>query len=503
MAAARNDHLAGRSLSELLGGIAAVRVTEERDVTGLALDSRRVQAGEVFFATLGGQARGHDYVPDALARGAAAVIYDAAVPLTPRGGVPHIAVDDLAQKLGLIAERFFGEPTRDLFVVGVTGTNGKTSVSHYLAQALHRPDGACAVIGTLGNGYPGRLEEATHTTPDAIALHELMARFRAAGAQAVVMEASSHALDQGRVNGVNFAVAVFTNLSRDHLDYHGDMVRYGTAKQRLFALPSVRYAVVNGDDAYGREILATLRDDVEVVSYGYGAPVDDNIAHVQGAITRLSREGIVLQVCSKWGEGEIRSRLMGRFNGANLLAVLATLLIKGMPYGEACARLADLQPVPGRMECQGGCDGLPLVAVDYAHTPAALEQVLSALREHCAGKLWCVFGCGGDRDRGKRPLMGAAAERLADCVVVTDDNPRGEDARHIVAEILAGMQASETAKVIHDRRSAIAYAVSAAAAEDVVLIAGKGHETYQQIGAHKLPFNDREQVLAQLQGRGA
>ena len=479
------------SLSALLRELAPVPAPAERALSGVCIDSRQVRPGYLFLACTGVRSRGHDFIAEAVAKGAVAVAYENAPGQPPAlppyfGGVPQIPVENLAQRAGLIAERFFGEPSRDLLMVGITGTNGKTSCSHYLAQCLHSETSPCGLIGTVGNGLFGDLHGATHTTPDAVSLHALLAQLRGAGAHSVVMEASSHALDQGRVNAVAFDVAVFTNLTRDHLDYHADMAAYGAAKRRLFHQPGLRYAVVNGDDAYGRELLADLRPEVMGVSYGLAEPVAATIAHVQGHSLRLYDEGMQLSVRSPWGEGELRVPLLGRFNASNVLAVLATLLIMGIGFDEALRRLGRLQAVSGRMQSFGG-GSVPRVVVDYAHTPDALEQVLGALRAHCRGRLWCVFGCGGDRDRGKRPLMGAVAARLADRLVITDDNPRSEEPAAIVADIMAGVDAAAQAQIVHERAAAIAYAVSQAKVGDVVLVAGKGHELYQQIGAQYLP----------------
>lgn len=504
---ARSSQADGVHFSELLERMAAVSPDDDCAVHGIALDSRQVKPGYLFLACQGLMQRGHDFISAAVAQGAAAVAYEiaegeAAFMSARVGNVPLVGVRNLSQQTGLIAERFYGYPSRDLFVVGITGTNGKTSCSQFLAQALNRDGHPCGVIGTLGNGLAGRLTPGTHTTPDAVTLHRLFAEFRAAGAHGVAMEVSSHALDQGRVAGVTFAAAVFTNLSRDHLDYHGDMAAYGAAKQRLFHAPNLRYAVVNGDDAFGREILATLRPGVTAVSYGLDAAVAAHVLHVQGTVEQIGRAGMVLAVHSPWGNGQLHSPLLGRFNASNLLAVLATLLVSGTALSEALQRLSRLRSVAGRMECFGADGGRPLVVVDYAHTPDALEQVLIALREHCRGQLWCVFGCGGDRDRGKRPLMGAAAARLADRVIVTDDNPRSEDPAQITDDILSGVADKASMVVIHDRRNAISAAVKQAGPDDVVLVAGKGHETTQQIGTRKYPFRDQEEVRTQLAEAG-
>ena len=505
MTARRHTATRASRLSVLLRDIAAVPAQFDRTVHGVQLDSRRVQTGDLFLACNGLRHRGHEFVADALVQGAAAVAYEIDAgerpPLPPLSaeGAPQIAVVALAQRAGEIAERFYGEPSRALFVIGVTGTNGKTSCSHYLAQALHTAAEPCGVIGTVGNGLLGDLQAGTHTTPDAVSLHALLAELRDRGAERVVMEASSHALDQGRVNAVAFDVAVFTNLTRDHLDYHGDMASYGAAKQKLFHLPGLRYAVINGDDAFGRELLATLRPEVTAVSYGLGDAVASTLPHVQARTMRLHDEGIEIAVHTPWGRGEARLPLLGAFNVSNAVAVLATLLVMGIGFDDALRRLGRLHAVAGRMQRFGGGTA-PLVVVDYAHTPDALEQALTALRAHSRGCLWCVFGCGGDRDRGKRPLMGAAAARLADRIVVTDDNPRSEDPSHITDEIMAGIGDKTNVSVIHDRAAAIAHALTQATAADVVLIAGKGHETYQQIGTQFLPFSDQAVVQRLLSG---
>ncbi len=487
-------------LPQLLDGLVAGPVADV-PVCALALDSRRVSPGAMFIALPGTQVQGHDYIDAAIAAGAAVVLFESQEGYQPpRSSVPCIGVEGLRHKVGMIAERFFGEPTRAMFVTGITGTNGKTSCSHFLAQALHSDCAPCAVIGTLGNGLWGRLERATHTTPDALSLHALMRRFADEGAAAVAMEVSSHGLDQGRVAGVAFDVAVLTNLSRDHLDYHGDMAAYGEAKARLFQVPGLRHVVINGDDAFGRQLSARLAGSVERLLYrlDQGAPVDvEGVELIDGRLLACNRHGLQLQVATPWGEGRFSSPLLGRFNASNLLAVLAVLLIRGVAFDDALARLSRLRTVAGRMESFGS-EQQPMVVVDYAHTPDALSHALSALRDHCRGRLWVVFGCGGERDAGKRPLMGEVAARLADHVVLTDDNPRYENPDQIISDITAGISGVDLA-VIRNRADAIAFVIRNAAVDDVVLIAGKGHEAYQQVAAEQRPFSDREQVVQLLQ----
>jgi UDP-N-acetylmuramoyl-L-alanyl-D-glutamate--2,6-diaminopimelate ligase len=346
------------------------------------------------------------------------------------------------------------------------------------------------VIGTLGNGFPDALQAGTHTTPDAVRVHALLAEFLATGASHISMEVSSHALDQGRVDGIAFDGVVFTNLTRDHLDYHGDMEAYGRAKARLFDWPDLRFAVINVDDLFGRALREHIADRVEVWSFGLRA------GDVRASDIRPLSDGFELHIETPMGAATIRTSVLGRFNIENLLAVLATLLACDVPLDAALAQLRAAKPVPGRLERFRGADTATVV-VDYAHTPDALEQTLLALREHAPGRLWCVFGCGGDRDRGKRPLMGAIAERLADIVVLTDDNPRHEAPERIIADIVAGMQTPP--RVVRDRAQAIRAVVGEARAGEIVLLAGKGHEDYQQIGDARLPFSDRDFVRDLLQ----
>ena len=349
--------------------------------------------------------------------------------------VPTIWIDGLRERLGPIASRFFGDPSRALTVIGVTGTNGKTSTVHLLAQALHHAGHRVATVGTLGAGLVGEIVEGVRTTPDAIAVQGLLATFRDEGASHVAMEVSSHALDQGRVNAVAFDLAVFTNLTRDHLDYHGTMQAYGAAKERLFAWPGLDAAVINVDDAFGRALAARMHGDVALLRYG----VDRDDADLVARSIETGVAGLRFHLTTPWGEGEVATRLLGRFNVSNLLAVAACLGRLGFAFDAIRDALAILEPVSGRMNRIGGEARLPLVVVDYAHTPDALEQALTSLRAHTHGRLICVFGCGGERDAGKRPQMGAIAEALADRIIVTDDNPRGEDGDAIVAGIVAGL----------------------------------------------------------------
>ncbi len=499
-------------LSELLAGLVEVDAARERTVRGITLDSRQAAAGGLFLARAGEASHGLDHLDQALANGAVAVVCEAGGAWTPEridalaanSAVPVWRIDELAGQAGVIASRFYGRPSHDMRVVGITGTNGKTSCSHFLAQAL-APDEVCGILGTLGYGLPGALQPASHTTPDPAALQGLLADLHRRGAASVAMEVSSHALAQGRAAGVLFDTAVFTNLSRDHLDFHGDMAEYGAVKARLFQTAGLGRAVINADDALGRSILHGLPREVQGIAYGQSLSVDEirTIAPRWLVGERVSARdgGLRAELRSSWGEGELTTPLLGRFNISNLLAVLGVLLARGLELNVALDRLATLSPLPGRMEAFGG-GSQPLAVVDYAHTPDALEQALIALREHAHGELVCVFGCGGERDPGKRPLMGEIAERLAERVIVTDDNPRCEDGDAIVDDIVSGMRHPQAVQVERDRARAIHAAIKGAKAGDVVLVAGKGHEDYQQAGDLRLPFSDREQVRRCLEAAG-
>ncbi|GMQ91295.1 MAG: UDP-N-acetylmuramoyl-L-alanyl-D-glutamate--2,6-diaminopimelate ligase [Gammaproteobacteria bacterium] len=477
-------------LRTLLTGIADVTDTENVDVRGISLDSRNIEDGFLFIALSGTVQDGSDFIADAVNRGAVAVLHDAGTTPNVDVAVPLLAVTDLRIQAGKIADRFYNSPSSKLTVIGVTGTNGKTTCTQLLARALNKHTRRCAVIGTLGNGFPDDLEDSGHTTPDVVLLHRLLADFHHQGAEYVCIEVSSHALDQERTSGVVFDIAVFTNLSRDHLDYHGNMENYGVAKSRLFALPGLDAAVINSDDTFGQQLLNGIHQDIKTYRYGF-AEADIQITNVETV-----REGLRLDFKSPQGRMHFISQLYGRFNAMNLAAITAVLLHIGHSKDEVESIFSEMEPVAGRAERFTGDQALPLVVVDYAHSPDALEHILQALREHTSGVLWCVFGCGGDRDKGKRSIMGAVAEKLADHVILTDDNPRTETPQSIVKDILSGMQT--TPHVEHDRKAAILYAVHAASEQDVVLVAGKGHETYQQIGDKKLPFSDRDTVKAIL-----
>lgn len=457
-------------------------------VRELTLDSRKVRPGDLFLAVPGVSHDGRAHIADAIARGAVAVAYEAeGAPPLPDSQATLLPIKGLSKQLSAIAGRFYGEPSRGLHLVGVTGTNGKTSVSQLLAQALDRLGERCGIVGTLGTGFHGALESGRHTTPDPLAVQATLALLKQAGARAVAMEVSSHGLAQGRVAGLEFDVAVFTNLSRDHLDYHGSMEAYGAVKATLFAWPQLRCRVINLDDPFGRQ-LAGL-EGARLIDYS----IDDAAAYVHCRQVRFDDHGVRAELITPQGQGLLRSPLLGRFNLSNLLAVIGALL--GMDYSldDVLRVLPDLQGPSGRMQRLGG-GAAPLVVVDYAHTPDALEKVLEALRPHVRGRLLCLFGCGGDRDRGKRPLMAEVAERYADGVLVTDDNPRSEDPLEILAEIRAGFTRPETVQFMSGRGQAIASLIAGASADDIVLLAGKGHEDYQEINGVRQPFSDLDEA---------
>ncbi|MGN6281536.1 UDP-N-acetylmuramoyl-L-alanyl-D-glutamate--2,6-diaminopimelate ligase [Frateuria sp.] len=480
-----------RLLAPLLNGFADAGALGDLRICGLSLDSRQVRPGEAFVALHGTRAHGIAFAAEAVARGAALVLAEAPAVAGFTPGVPVLWIDDLHARLGEIAARFHDHPSRALRVVGVTGTNGKTSTVQLITQALSRLGHTAASIGTLGAGLYGALDDGERTTPDAISVQRLLAQFRDQDATHVAMEVSSHALQQGRVGAVDFEVAAFTNLTRDHLDYHGTMEAYGAAKAKLFAWPGLKAAAINVDDAFGRTLADRIPSSVRALRTSVAGPAD-----VSATAVVTSAEGLAFELATPWGTHAIRSALLGRFNVANLLAVVACLGALGEPFARIVEAVESLAPVNGRMSRLGGDGRHPLVVVDYAHTPDALEQALAALRAHCAGRLICVFGCGGERDAGKRPQMGAIAERLADVAIVTDDNPRGEDGGAIVTQIRAGMR--HPAAIERDRAAAIGMAIAQAGADDVVLIAGKGHETYQEGAAGKRPFDDLAVARAAL-----
>ena len=466
-------------------------------IDALASDSRRCAPGTAFLAYPGESADGRAHIADAIGRGASAVLWEErGFSWQAEWRVPNTPVADLKQSAGWLAHEFYGRPSHALWTCGVTGTNGKTSCSQWIAASLGARGVKTGVIGTLGSGYPGALSGTANTTPDALEVHRALKRMLGEGAAAIAMEVSSHGLVQGRVNGVRFACALFTNLSHDHLDYHGSMDAYAEAKARLFDTPDLGAAVLNLDDPMGERLAARLaKRGVRTIGYSLASKGE-------GEYLRGNLDGAKMQLESTWGEATVAVNALGRFNVSNALGVLGCLLVKGIPFRDGCALLEALPPVPGRMERIGE---RPLVVVDYAHTPDALEKVLATLRplaQARGGKLVAVFGAGGDRDQTKRPLMGAAAARHAERVLVTSDNPRSEDPLAIIAQIRNGIGGAH--EIEADRARAIERAIAQSDEKDVILIAGKGHESTQEIAGRRLPFSDQavaRDALARRSGK--
>ena len=482
----------------LLDGIAKIPATEAH-VSDLTLDSRQVRTGSLFFALPGLKDHGLRFAAEACARGATAVLWepgaDAAPPVLPPG-VFGAAIPNLKSLVGRIADRFFNWPSSQLRIAGITGTNGKTTCAYLLAQCLERLGLAAAYMGTIGWGRPAALAEPTHTTPDAITVHRTLAQLRGSGVRELAMEVSSHALDQRRVDGVRFHIAAFTNLTRDHLDYHGSMQKYGAAKAKLFQAADLKHIVLNIGDEFGRALARDYAGGASLIAVWVGAGGSGWLADRALHATQVKTEtrGISIELDGSFGQATVKTQLLGRFNAENSLVVLGCLLSLGVSLADAAKALAECKPAPGRMEVvKTDAPNKPTVVVDYAHTPDALAKALSAAREHCEGALWCVFGCGGDRDAGKRSVMGGIADDLADQIIVTDDNPRSEDPQAITRDILQGIK-TRSVRVIHDRGEAIATALNEAQAGDLVLIAGKGHEDYQIYGETRRAFSDRSEA---------
>jgi UDP-N-acetylmuramoyl-L-alanyl-D-glutamate--2,6-diaminopimelate ligase len=491
------------SLVWLLDGIAEVADIAPRDIQDITLDSRQVRSGSLFLALPGRTVHGLKFAAEAAARGASVVLWEPAADVAPPKlptTVFAAAIPGLTDLVGRIADRFFNWPSAQLRITGITGTNGKTTCAYLLAQCLERLGVQAAYMGTIGWGRIAALNPATLTTPDAVTLHRQLAQLRASGVRDVAMEVSSVALDQDRVAGVRFQVAAFTNLSRDHLDYHRTMAAYGAAKARLFDAPDLEHIVVNVGDAFGLDFAQRYAGPAPLTAVWVGAGESGWLAeHALRAVElTLDAHGTSMQLDGSFGSASVATRLLGRFNAENCLVVIACLLSLGASLTEAARVLAECIPQPGRMEVvEPASSNQPMAVVDYAHTPDALVKALGALREHCEGTLWCVFGCGGDRDPGKRPIMGAVADELADRVIVTDDNPRSEDPQVITRDIIGGIK-SRAARVIHDRSEAIGTALREAGPKDVVLIAGKGHEDYQIYGDTRRSFSDRREAQRYL-----
>lgn len=493
-------HPTGKSLGELLAGISVSEAVPSMVIKSITSNSRDAKQGTLFIALKGTQTHGIDFAIDAVKSGATVVLYDTLdeycqqrIPLLQKQvKACWLGIEQLDRMSGVIVSRFYDEPGRALTIIGVTGTDGKTSVAHLLSQALARLGHSVGSIGTLGYGIDNEFKNTTHTTPDSVALQSYLHEFRQQGCQYVVMEVSSHALQQYRVNGCHFDIAVLTNLGRDHLDYHTDVEQYAAAKARLFYDFDLSARVLNADDTFGQRLFASMKDGNAVrYSANAGSDKDAEVRLLQKEITDYGQDIIA---STPLGDIRAHTQLMGDFNIDNTLACIASLISLGYDQVEVNYALANVKSIPGRMEKFSGNQKLPTAVIDFAHTEQALRACLTTSRSHTQGKLWCVFGCGGDRDPGKRAGMGAAAEQLADHVIVTDDNPRTESAEQIVNQILLGMNEPDKVSVVHSRLAAIEFALSQASNDDLVVIAGKGHEMEQIIGTERHPFSDRHVV---------
>lgn len=481
-------------------------------IAGLSLYSNRICPGELFIAVKGQFFDGRAYIHHAIARGASAVICEAQglqAFAIHQADIPIIAIDNLSKKLPLIAKRFYGDPSQTLEITGVTGTNGKTTTCYLLAQCLNHLGVSCGVIGTLGYGFiPDLNTDCSLTTPDVISLQKYLCELKTQGAQTIAMEVSSHGLAQNRVNSIPFSSAMFTNLTQDHLDYHGNMQDYGNAKQKLFQFASLKRVILNADQVFTQKIIQHIVPAIRVVLYSVNPTIPDFSSSAPYLTITVkhwhcNEQGLRAWVETPWGIGELRSSLLGEFNLSNLLGVLAELCLQGFAFKDALEALSHAQSAPGRMQSLG-TEEMPQIIVDYAHTPDALEKALLAARLHCQGRLWCVFGCGGDRDKDKRAKMGKIASDYADNIVLTSDNPRTENPQQILHEIQLGIDKEQiTFAIEENRKEAIHYAIARASAQDTILIAGKGHENYQIIGDKKLPFSDIEQAKAALKIKGS
>jgi UDP-N-acetylmuramoyl-L-alanyl-D-glutamate--2,6-diaminopimelate ligase len=483
-----------------------------RDITinAIVQDNRKARSGDLFIAHQGFNTHGLLYAQDAVAKGVSVVLWDG--DLENRNEILDsisnkvlcIQCHDLKFKVSAIASRYYDQPSLSLDVIGVTGTDGKTSIAHFLAQCLDAYDVHCGVLGTLGNGFINDLHPTGLTTVDALLVQKTLAEIQQAGARHAVMEVSSHGLDQGRVSGVAFTTAVFSNMGTDHLDYHGTQDNYIAAKKRLFYTPGLGAAVINLDDNFGRALAKEVRDHVCVWGYSQEKDIsafkDCADYFVNTTEIKAFERGSHLTVATPKGDGSFDIPLLGRFNVSNALAVLSTLLVSHFSFEKAIKSLSVIHSVDGRVEIIAE-DEKPVVVVDYAHTEQGLSAVCQSMRDHFSGDVWCIFGCGGDRDRSKRPLMAKVAEKYADKIIVTTDNPRHEDPQSIIDEVLTGFSSLENVEAIPDRRQAIDIAISNAQPGDVVLLAGKGHETSQVVGDVHIAFDDRRVARELLSAR--
>ena len=496
------------SILDLIEGIKELSDTEKSAlqvvVSGVQMDSRLLQKGDLFIACFGRNHDARNYIDQAIKDGCSAVFAESDnnwQGIEFRENVPVIAIDHLSAHISEISARFYNQPSTKLSVIGITGTNGKTSCSQFIAQSLTELGFRCGVIGTLGYGICGELKETQLTTPDAVFTQMALAEMASQSIDPVVMEVSSVGLHQKRVRSVEFNSAIFTNLTRDHLDYHESMEVYGENKKKLFTMPGLAAAIINLDDPFAFSIINNISSDVEIITYS----LKNKVATVFADSIALTPSGFNASVVTPIGNANLSGKLIGYFNFSNVLAVIAALLHylarqKEISIETICETVSKLQPVDGRMEIIGGSTEITVV-VDYAHTPDGLRSALIALKDHFAGEIWCVFGCGGNRDKGKRPLMGEIAETYANRLIITDDNPRNERGDEIVEHILSGITNPGAVTVVRDRAEAISFAIKNANASDVVLVAGKGHETYQDIAGVKNIFSDAKQVRLALQER--
>ncbi len=477
----------------------------------LVNDSRAVTPGDIFAAVTGTYLSGNSYIADAIVNGAVLVLAQCATPeqhgqiiaVSEQGKAAKIIkIYQLDKKLANLSAFYYNQPHQSLSLIGVTGTNGKTSCCQIMAQLLTAIKQPTAIIGTLGAGTLDNLVNINNTTPGPTKLQQLLAQFKGQDIKHVAMEVSSHALSQNRVDSKMIDIAVFTNLSRDHLDYHGDMASYSQAKQALFNGGAEQVWILNADDPQTSSWLDALPKSNRRVLFScneQAADLQADCEYVRASDIKCHQQGVSFKLLSSWGDTQINSALLGEFNVSNLLAALATLLVKGFSLAEISAHTESLVPVAGRME-KFSAENLPTAVVDYAHTPDGLEQALSSSRLHCHGQLWLVFGCGGDRDKGKRAIMGAIAEKFADRVIITNDNPRTEVPMQIAEDILTGFKSASNGEIILDRQQAVISALSRAKAKDMVLCAGKGHEDYLIIGEQKVAYHEREVVRKFYQG---
>jgi len=489
-----------KNLRWLLSGIVHTEIKSDIEVIGIALDSRKVKSGYLFIACKGANFNGFDFVNEAINKGATVIIYENDIEKAYfYANHYYISVPNLKSKIGILASKFFDYPALKMLIIGVTGTNGKTSITQYISTLLNNFGILCGVIGTMGSGINGKFTPTCNTTPDPVTLQELLYDFVIKNVKVVTLEVSSHGLSEARLKGINFDIGIFTNLTRDHLDYHGTMINYGKAKESFFTSYQIRNAIININDSFGIKLIKKFETKFKI--YAISTNLKEyliNVPIIKATNIKFNnyKDGINAYVSTPWGTGMLHSSLIGEFNLNNLLMVLTTLCLIGIKFNDILYEISKLKTVQGRMQMYGGSDyNLPLIVVDYSHTPDALKKALVTLRKYCKGTLWCIFGCGGSRDLSKRALMGNIAEKFSDRTIITNDNPRSEDPEIIVQDILKGVSNINSFIVQYDRAIAIKYAINNAKVQDIILIAGKGHEQYQILGNKKIIFNDGNVIL--------